>query len=104
MSFSSKWAKSKFEMSERIDKMDNIQAQDISVNIVNGNGKPDGQRLQYHHGSEILKLLSEVGAEITPDDSSHVLKFNPFLAGPQVDAERWIKALELENLFFKLNT
>ena len=47
------------------------------------------------------QLLSEVGGSITTDtDGSQRLKFNPFLAGPQVDAERWQKALELEELFF----
>jgi hypothetical protein len=49
-------------------------------------------------------LLAEVGAEIVSDESGHALQFNPALAGPQVDLERWTKAVELEDLFFKQNT
>jgi hypothetical protein len=45
-------------------------------------------------------LLSEVGAEITEDGQG--LRFKPELAGPQIDPDRWEKALELEHLFFEL--
>ena len=44
-------------------------------------------------------LLSEVGAEIVSDESGHALQFNPHLAGPEIDPERWSKALELEKMF-----
>ena len=44
-------------------------------------------------------LLSEVGAEIVSDESGHVLRFKPYLAGPAVDPERWAKAVELEKMF-----
>ena len=44
-------------------------------------------------------LLSEVGAQIT--DDGRRLQFNPALAGPEIDPERWQKALELEKLFFE---
>ena len=43
-------------------------------------------------------LLSEVGAIITDDGQG--IRFNPELAGPQIDPGRWAKALELEALFF----
>ena len=46
-------------------------------------------------------LLSEVGAKIVSDESGHVLQFNPALAGPQIDPDRWQKALELEHIFFE---
>ena len=42
-------------------------------------------------------LLQQVGASISED--GRVLRFNPFLAGPEEDPGRWQKALELENLF-----
>jgi len=51
--------------------------------------------------NHLQDLLSEVGAEIVQEDSSPVLRFNPYLAGPQIDPDRWQKALELEKLFFE---
>lgn len=49
----------------------------------------------------LASLLSEVGSEIIQEDSSHVLRFNPYLEGPQVDPERWAKAVELEAMFME---
>jgi len=51
--------------------------------------------------NHLQDLLSEVGAEIVQEDSSQVLRFKPLLAGPQIDPDRWQKALELEKLFFE---
>ena len=46
-------------------------------------------------------LLQQVGASISED--GRVLRFNPFLAGPEEDPGRWQKALELENIFFQIS-
>jgi hypothetical protein len=46
-------------------------------------------------------LLQQVGASISED--GWVLRFNPFLAGPEEDPGRWQKALELENIFFQIS-
>jgi len=72
-------------------------------NLCNYTPEKDGQKL-HKVSTKINHLLAEVGASITTENGSHVLKFNPFLAGPQVDLERWTKAIELEDLFFKQNT
>ncbi len=45
-------------------------------------------------------LLSEVGASISED--GQVLRFKPFLAGQDIDSERWEKAVELEKFFHNL--
>jgi hypothetical protein len=41
------------------------------------------------------RLLREVGAKIEPGPR---IVFNPYLAGPRVDRERWDKAVELEGI------
>ena len=49
-------------------------------------------------------LLREVGASIVHENDSQALRFEPYLAGPAIDSDRWQKALELEELFFNPNT
>ena len=54
------------------------------------------QDLKIEQG--LNKLLWQVGAKIEPGPR---LVFNPLLAGPGVDRERWEKAVELEELFWE---
>ena len=108
MSFSSKWPKSKFEMSERIDRMDKKPGENIFVNTVNGNQESEkqssGDFVNIVNGNGKLKsLLQEVGAHIRFESDGRVLVFNPPLAGPGENPDRWQMALELEQLFFELN-
>jgi hypothetical protein len=49
---------------------------------------------EENHG-QLQRLLREVGAKIEPGPR---IVFNPYLAGPRVDRERWDKAVELEGI------
>lgn len=68
-------------------------------NPCNYTPKKDGQKL-HKVSTKINELLAEVGASITTENGGHVLRFKPFLAGPEEDPGRWQKAIELEKLFF----
>jgi len=112
MNFTNKW-KLKSETPKRIDKMDKTPAENSfvnsvkvnrdsektipnsSVNIVNANCNPEKLKIRFND------LLDEVGASVSYDDERNPsLIFEPHLAGPDHDPQRWALALELESLFF----
>lgn len=53
------------------------------------------------NGTTLLDLLQQVGAQIHYEEGKPVLRFDPPLKSESLDTERWAKALELEDMFWK---
>lgn len=105
MKFSEKWKISKTDITETMPKNTNIQNEtktDFTDSSAK-NPKIKDQGIFGNIGHEVGNadfstnrlddLLLEVGAEIV--DGGRGVKFEPYLAGPKFDPERWKKANDL---------